>query len=211
MKTWIKTCGLLAGLAATVMASAPGFAASAYTYTYTGPDFTGQTAHLVITLTVPNPLAPSTTYSGLPTGTTNATIAVAGATGVGAFSLPIGTFAVSTDGGGNIASWFILADSNVASGPAPLTDIDHQAYSINTLSTTVPIPGGITGHFAYDQATVVDFYSTCAGVPGCVLAGNGQPYVSAYGGIVNPAAGTWKASAGSGHKHGGGGEDSGKN
>ena len=53
------------------------------------------------------------------------------------------------------------------------------------------IPGAtglVNGHIAYDQATETYFYSSCAGAPaGCTLAGNGQPYVGTYGGIINPA------------------------
>ena len=53
------------------------------------------------------------------------------------------------------------------------------------------IPGAtglVNGHIAYDQATETYFYSSCVGAPaGCTLAGNGQPYVGTYGGIINPA------------------------
>jgi len=182
-----------AALAAPVASQAG--AASAYTYTYSGPQFTGGTAHLAIALTVPAKLTPSTTYSGLPPGTTGATITVTTNTGATVFSVPLQTFAVSTDSAGNIASWFLFSDSNNLTTTFPAVGTDHQAYSINTLSTTVPIPGGVTGHYAYDQATIIIDYASCVGVSGCQLAGNGQPYVEPFAGIVNPASGTWKVTS----------------
>ncbi|MFX8565859.1 hypothetical protein ABTL91_20115, partial [Acinetobacter baumannii] len=54
--------------------------------------------------------------------------------------------------------------------------------------------GLVTGAYDYDQATQTTFYSSCSGIPGCTLAGNGQPYIGNYSGIINPSntsAGNW--------------------
>jgi hypothetical protein len=57
----------------------------------------------------------------------------------------------------------------------------------------VPLPGPISQRVAYDQSTVIDFYASCVGVPGCNLTGNGQPYVYRFDAITpNPdSLGSW--------------------
>jgi hypothetical protein len=66
--------------------------------------------------------------------------------------------------------------------------------TINSLSTAVPIPQPLTTQrYAYDQSTIVDFYVSCVGVPGCNLAGDGQPFVYRFDAITfNPdSLGSW--------------------
>jgi hypothetical protein len=62
--------------------------------------------------------------------------------------------------------------------------------------------GLVTGPYAYDQATETQFYASCATAPaGCTFAGNGQPYVGVYSGIINPSKTSgswWTTSAGPG-------------
>jgi hypothetical protein len=92
-----------------------------------------------------------------------------------------------------IDAWYIWANASNLTGAAPtMTGTDYQSYTMNTMAF-IPgsdIPGAVglvTGHYNYDQATETTFYASCSGVPGCTLAGNGQPYVGNYGGIINPA------------------------
>ena len=83
-------------------------------------------------------------------------------------------------------------------GNAPtMTGRDTQAYTINSLSTAVPFPGAFTQRVAYEQSTIVDFYASCVGVPGCNLAGNGQPFVYRFDAITfNPdSLGSWTVTA----------------
>jgi hypothetical protein len=101
---------------------------------------------------------------------------------------------VNTDSSGTIRAWYIFSEMSALFGIAPtITGRDIQAYTINSLSTAVPIPGTVTQRLAYDQSSVVDFYASCVGVPGCNLAGNGQPYVSRLDAITpNPdSLGSW--------------------
>jgi hypothetical protein len=71
--------------------------------------------------------------------------------------------------------------------------VTSQAYTINSLSSAVPFPGAFTQRLAYEQATIVDFYASCVGVPGCSLTGNGQPYVFRFAAATpNPdSLGSW--------------------
>ena len=170
-------------------------AQAATTYTYTGPTFTGGTDHVSVSFTTAAPLAPSTSYLDPATaGVTASSVSVVGPTGpLLNFTLPVTTFQVHTDAVGAIDSWFIFGDLNTLAGTAPtMTGTDWQAYTMNTL---VFIPGSdiggvglVTGPYDYDQATKTTFYTSCTGAPaGCTLAGNGQPYVGNYSGIINPS------------------------
>ena len=87
-----------------------------------------------------------------------------------------------------IDAWYIAGDVSSLTGAVPTqAGVFYQAYTTNTLAF-VPgsdVPGAVglaTGGFASDQATKTSFYASCAGVPGCTLAVNGQPYASSYGG-----------------------------
>jgi hypothetical protein len=73
----------------------------------------------------------------------------------------------------------------------------RQAYTINSLSSAVPFPGAFNQRLAYDQSTIVDFYASFVGVPGCNLAGNDQPFVYRFDAITpNPESlGSWTVSA----------------
>jgi hypothetical protein len=174
--------------------------ADTYTYNYVGPTFTGSTDHVAVTFTTSAPLAPSTSYlSAADAGVISGAVTVVGATGVvSGFTLPLSTFQVHTDATASIGipgidAWFVLGDASNLSGTSPtMTGTDFQSYTMNTM-TFIPgsdIPGAtglVTGHYNYDQATETTFYASCTGIAGCTLAGNGQPYVGNYSGIINPA------------------------
>lgn len=174
--------------------------ADTYTYNYVGPTFTGRTDHVAVTFTTSAPLAPSTSYlSAADAGVISGAVTVVGPVGVvSGFTLPLSTFQVHTDatasiGNPGIDAWFVLGDASSLSGTSPtMTGTDFQSYTMNTM-TFIPgsdIPGAtglVTGHYNYDQATETTFYASCTGVTGCTLAGNGQPYVGNYSGIINPA------------------------
>ncbi len=174
--------------------------ADTYTYNYVGPTFTGGTDHVAVTFTTSAPLAPSTSYlSGADAGVISGAVTVVGPTGVvSGFTLPLSTFQVHTDATASISNpgidaWFVLGDASNLSGTSQtMTGTHFQAYTMNTM-TFIPgsdIPGAtglVTGHYNYDQATETTFYASCTGIAGCTLAGNGQPYVGNYSGIVNPA------------------------
>lgn len=175
-----------------------GFAAQAapVTYTYTGPNFVSRSEHLVVSFTTSAPLAANRSYlSQADAGVTTSAVQVFGSGGqVANFNLPVTTLQVHTNGAGAIDSWFIFGDFNSLTGLAPtMTGVDRQAYTMNTMAyipgTGVPgAVGLVTGHYMYDQATETQFYPSCSGAPsGCTLAGNGQPYVSVFGGIINPS------------------------
>jgi hypothetical protein len=192
----------LISIIACLLLAVPAFAAT--TYTYDGPTFAGGTDHVSVTFTTNAPLAPSTSYMSLAAaGVTSSSISAVGPSGVlTGFILPITTFQIHTDSAGNIDAWFIFGEKKNLSGVSPtMTGTDWQAYTMNTL---VFIPGTgvpgvnqstlVTGHYNYDQATRVTFYSSCTSAPaGCTLAGNGQPYVGEYSGIINPSNtnGSW--------------------
>ena len=176
-------------------------AANTYTYTYNGPTFLGGTDHVSVSFTTGAPLAPSTSYlNQTSAGVTASSVSVVGPTGpLVNFTLPVTTFQVHTDAVGAIDSWYIFGEfKTLAGAPPTMTGTDWQAYTMNTL---VFIPGSdiggtglVTGHYDYDQATETTFYASCTGAPaGCTLAGNGQPYVGNYSGIINPSntSGSW--------------------
>lgn len=187
---------------AVVALFAPAQAATNYTYTYNGPTFTGGTDHVAVSFTTAAPLAPSTSYlDQVSASVTASSVSVVGPNGpLVNFTLPVTTFQVHTDAAGAIDSWFVFGDFNNLAGSAPtMTGTDWQAYTMNTL-VFIPgsdIPGAVglvTGQYDYDQATETTFYTSCSGAPaGCTLAGNGQPYVSNYSGIINPSntSGAW--------------------
>ncbi|MDD5271199.1 MAG: Ig domain-containing protein [Methylovulum sp.] len=173
-------------------------------YTYNGPNFTGLGDHLSISFATSTPLLPSKSYiTQASANVVSGYVSVLNANGiVPGLNVPIETFQVHTDSAGNIDAWDILGGSNNLTGQAPtMQGTDTQAYSMNTL-VFIPgsdIPGAIglvTGAYNYEQATIINFYSSCANAPvgaNCTLAGNGQPYASSYGGIINPAHtdGSW--------------------
>lgn len=172
------------------------------TYTYDGPAFAGSTDHLSVTFTTTAPLAASTSYIDQTTaGVIAGSVSVVGPNGpLTNFILPITSFQVHTDTNGAIDSWYIAGDYNTLVGTDPtMTGTDWQAYTMNTLAF-IPgsdIPGAVglvTGNYDYDQGTETTFYTSCNGAPsGCTLAGNGQPYVGNYSGIINPSNtnGSW--------------------
>jgi hypothetical protein len=171
-------------------------AQASVTYTYTAPllnDFpTGNTTTLSIDFTTAAPLSPSTVYTAPPADTLASAMTVSSTYALGNFTLPLQIFEVNTNSTGAIAAWYIWTDVNTLVGTPPtMTGRDTGAYTINSLSVAVPIPQGVTGRYDYEQATVTDFYASCAGVPGCVLAGDGQPYVGRFSAITNPSLGAW--------------------
>ncbi len=195
LKTFIASVAVLA-------LSISAQAATTYTYTYNGPTFSGGTDHVSVSFTTGAPLAPSTSYiDQTSAGVSASSVSVVGPTGpLVNFTLPVTTFQVHTDATGAIDSWFIFGDFNTLAGTAPtMTGTDWQAYTMNTL-VFIPgsdIPGAVglvTGNYDYDQGTETTFYASCTGAPaGCTLAGNGQPYVGNYSGIINPSntSGAW--------------------
>jgi hypothetical protein len=188
----------LAALITIAATSLAGAAKASVTYTYTAPLLDvyppGNSATLTVEFTTGVPLSPGTVYTALPADTLASTMTVSSTHGLGNFTLPVQIFDLNTDSAGTIAAWFIWSDVNTLLGiPPTMTGRgrDTQAYTINSLSDAVPFPPGVSLPVNYDQATVTDFYTSCAGVPGCVLAGDGQPYVSRFSGITNPSVGTW--------------------
>lgn len=177
--------------------------ADTYTYKYVGPSFTGKTDHVEVTFTTSAPLAPSTSYLHLAdAGVISGAVTVVGPNGVvSGFTLPITWFQVHTNATASatvpgIDSWDVMGEAKSLTGTAPaMSGTDFQAYTMNTM-LFIPgsdIPGAtslVTGHYNYDQGTEVTFYSTyseCLLHAGCSVAGNGQPYVGNYSGIVNPS------------------------
>jgi hypothetical protein len=174
--------------------------ADTFTYTYTAPllfssDPGGNNSTLTIEFTTVAPLAPSTVYTALPGDTLSSSFTVSSAYSLGNYTMPMQTFEVNTDSAGTIAAWYIFSEvrSTLVGIPPTMTGRDIQAYTINSLSTAVPMPQPLTQSLAYDQATIVDFYASCVGVPGCTLAGDGQPYVYRFDAITpNPdSLGSW--------------------
>ena len=181
--------------------------ADTYTYNYVGPTFTGSTDHVAVTFTTSAPLAAAKSYlSAADAGVISGGVTVVGPNGaVSGFTLPLSTFQIHTDttAGATVPgvdSWFVLGDASNLAGTAPtMTGVHFQSYTMTTMAF-IPgsdIPGAIglvTGHYNYDQATETTFYASCSGIPGCTLAGNAQPYVGNYSGIINPSgtsAGNW--------------------
>lgn len=161
------------------------------TYTYKGPNFFGSTDHVEIQFQTAQPLPPSTNYlSAAAAGVLPNTgkLIVTGANGVvPGFTLPLTNFFIHTNAKGQIDSWHILGDINPTSSGTSLSGTHWQAYSMNSRAYVIP-GSGVTGTYDYDQGTRTTFYSTCTGAPaGCTLAGNGQPYVGEYSGIINPS------------------------
>ena len=192
--------GLVALVATALIAASGHSLADTYTYTYAGPAFTGGTDHVEVTFTTGTPLAPSTSYmSATDAGVISGAVTVVGPYGVvSGFTLAFTTFELHTAAGAGVPSaaidaWFVMGDASNLGGTSPaMTGTHFQSYTMNTM-LFIPgsdVPGAtnvVTGHYNYDQATETTFYASCSGVPGCTLAGNGQPYVSDYSGIVNPS------------------------
>lgn len=185
-------------LAGALLLSSVAAQADTYTYHYAGPTFLGGSDHVEITFTTSAPLPTAksllnTTAAGVLTGS----VTVAGPSG-SVYSLPISTFQLHTNSAASsgvpgIDAWFVIGDISQLTGLAPtMTGVHTQAYTMNTM-TFIPgsdiagATGLVTGHYAYDQATQTTFYSSCSGITGCQLAGNGQPYVGNYSGIINPS------------------------
>jgi hypothetical protein len=174
--------------------------ADTYTYNYVGPTFVGSSDRVGITFTTSAPLVPAMSYlSAADAGVISGAVTVTGPSGVvSGFTLPINTFQIHTNATASmttpgIDAWFAMGDASNLTGTSPsMTGTDFQAYTMNTMAF---IPGSdiqgatglVTGHYNYDQATETTFYASCSGIPGCTLAGNGQPYVGNYSGIINPA------------------------
>ena len=189
----MKTLRILALLGLTIAAQAN----AATTYTYKGPNLFGLSDSLVVSFTTSKPLAKSTSYlTPAAAGVTQGSISVVDAKGVAlaGFSLPLFNLQVHTDTTGAIDSWFIVGNGINYVGTAPtMSGSFYQVYTMNTLKF-IPgsdIPGSVglvTGPYDYDQATETTYYTTCANAPvGCTLAGNGQPYVSNFGSLINPS------------------------
>jgi hypothetical protein len=172
-------------------------------YTYTAPllfsnEPGGNNSTLTIEFTTAAPLAASTIYTALPGDTLSSSVTVSSAYTLGNYTLPMQLFEVNTDSAGTIAAWYIFSEANTTLGiPPTMTGRDIQAYTINSLSTAVPMPQPVNQPLAYDQATIVDFFASCVGVPGCTLAGNDQPYVYRFDAITpNPdSLGSWTVTA----------------
>lgn len=195
--------GLLAALTlgACLPAATPaGAATTVYNYTYSGPAFAGNSGNISVTLSLTSLLKVSTVYSGLPAGTVSATIKVTSPTAAGNFSLPVQTFAISTDAGGRITDWAIAADANNLGKQVPSEGSDHFASTVNTLSQSAALPRPGLSRIASDQASVTIYYESCAGILWCKVS-NGQPYVAVFNGAVSNATGSWtvtKSTAGGG-------------
>lgn len=201
---------LIQGLAVLALSVGVSAQAASTTYTYQGPAFVSGADHLLVSFTTQAPLAANRSYlSQADAQVTSSTVKVVGASGaqVGSFNLPVTTFQVHTNASGQIDSWFIFGGFNTLSGQAPrMSGTDRQAYTMNTLvfipGSDVPGASGlVTGPYDYDQATETQFYPSCSGAPaGCALAGNGQPYVGTYSGIINPSrtSGSWWTVSGGG-------------
>src|SRR5512140_156300 len=193
------------GLAAAALGLGASLAAQAdtYTYKYVGPAFVGKTDHVEVTFTTSAPLAPSKSYlHPADAGVISSSVTVVGANGVvGGFTLPMSWFQSHTNATASatvpgIDSWDVMGDASNLTGTAPAMSGTHfQAYTMNTMAF-IPgsdIPGAtslVTGHYNYDQGTETTFYSTyaeCSLYAGCSIAGNGQPYVGNYSGIINPS------------------------
>jgi hypothetical protein len=174
--------------------------ADTYTYKYVGPTFRGGTDHVEVAFTTSTPLAPSKSFiDQVSANVITGGLSVVGPNGVVAgMQLPLSTFQIHTNSTASatvpgIDSWDLLGDISNLSGLAPtMTGVHYQAYTMNTLAF-IPgsdIPGAVglvTGPYDYDQGTITTFYASCAGVAGCALAGNGQPYAGNYSGIINPS------------------------
>ncbi|MFN4328844.1 MAG: Ig domain-containing protein [Limnobacter sp.] len=173
-----------------------------YTYTYKGPNFSSNTDHVEVVFTTSAPLTPSTKYTDVSqAGIISAAtyVITANGTPVAGFNgLPVtgGNFMLNTDATASatnpgIESWHIFGGANNLQGSSPtMTGSDYQAYSMNSLKS---IPGSVTGPYAYDQGTVTTYYTSCNGVAGCQLAGNGQPYTTGYAArtTVNSSSANW--------------------
>ena len=201
--TW-RPARLALVVLASITASSLSVQAASVTYTYTGPLLIsnqpgGNNSTLTIQFTTAAPLVSSTVYTTLPGDTLSSTLTVSSAYTLGNFTLPIQTFNVNTDSAGTIRAWYIVSEMSNLLGNAPtMTGRDIQAYTINSLSTAVPVPQVLNGlRTAHDQATIVDFYASCGGVPGCDLAGNGQPFVYRFDAITpSPdSLGSWTVTA----------------
>ena len=182
-------------------------AEAATTYTYAGSSFAALNGAIVVSFTTTQPLTASTSYlSTSSAGVTQGSLSVVDANGgvLPGFALPLSMFQVHTNTKGAIDSWFILGDGINYTGIAPIMSGPFwQAYTMNTLAF-IPgsdIPGAVglvTGPYDYDQATETTYYTACAAAPaGCVLAGDGQPYLNNYSGIINPSnttAANWTVS-----------------
>ena len=187
-------------IAALLLLGATAARADTYTYTYTGPGFATASDHVVLTFTTATPLQPSRSYlSAADAGVISGVVTVVGTNGlVSGFTLPITTFQLHTNatagtGTPGIDAWFVMGDASNLTGTSPtMTGTHFQAYTMNTMtfipgSDVVGATGLVTGHYNYDQATETTFYTSCTGIAGCQLAGNGQPYVGNYSGILNPS------------------------
>ena len=203
-------------LAAAAAALGASLAAGAdtYTYKYVGPAFIGTGDHVEASFTTSAPLAPSKSYLSLAdAGVISGAVTVVGANGVvSGFTLPVTWFQIHTNATASasvpgIDSWDVMGEAKSLSGTAPaMSGIDFQAYTMNTMAF-IPgsdVPGAtslVTGHYNYDQGTETTFYSTyseCMLYPRCSVAGNGQPYVGNYSGIINPSntsAASWTLTA----------------
>eukprot|EP00899_Mesostigma_viride_P008428 jgi/Mesvir1/17587/Mv08820-RA.1 len=189
--------GMVLLLAAALLCSAAALvAANSYTYTYVGPKFTVGTDHLEVSFTTSAPLAPSKSYlAKVDASVVAGSIKVMGPNGlVSGLNLALTTFQVHTDATASasthgIDSWFMMGDFTAVTGT---TRVNYQAYTMNSM-LFIPgsdIPGAIgliTGHYNYDQATIISFYPSCTGIPGCQVGGSGQAYVGNYSAIINPA------------------------
>jgi hypothetical protein len=186
--------------AALTLGTAVSAQADTYTYNYVGPTFTGGTDHVAATFTVSTPLAPGKSYlKAADAGVISAAVTVVGPNGVvSGFTLPVTAFQIHTNATASatvpgIDAWFVMGDASNLAGTSPsMTGTHFQSYTMNTMAfipgSDIPGATGLaTGHYNYDQATEITFYTSCSGIPGCSLAGNGQPYVGNYSDIINPA------------------------
>ncbi|MGO9674158.1 MAG: Ig domain-containing protein [Methylocella sp.] len=188
------------GAAAAAFLATSAAYADTYTYKYVGPSFAGGTDHIEISFTTSAPLAVSKSYlTPAEASVISGTVNVVGPSGnVAGFPIPLFNLEIHTNATANktvpgIDSWFIVGDLSSLTGVAPAqTGAFYQAYTMNTLAF-IPgsdVPGAVglvTGAYDYDQATETNYYASCSGVPGCTLAGNGQPYAGNYSGIINPS------------------------
>lgn len=176
-----------------------GMSVQAADFVYMGPVFPAYAAtqdHIEIRFSTAAPLAANTSYMSLAeAGATQSSVRViSGGLPLANMSLPVATFQLHTDGSGRIDAWFILGDYSGVTGQSPtMTGPHRQVYSMNTMafipgSDRPGAPGTVTGHYNYDQATDIQFVTTCVGAPpDCSRAADGQPYYGVYTALINPS------------------------
>ncbi len=174
----------LAIFAAVCLLGIDGTSQAAVTYTYTDSLVAvvplGTSTTLTVEFTTAEPLSPATAYTELPADTLTSNLTVSSTYPLGNFTLPVKIFQLDTNSAGTITDWYIWSDmNNLVGGPPIWTGRDTNAYTESYVDN--------------DQATIVDYYASCAGVPGCT--DYGQPHVFRFAAQTMPSLGTWTVTA----------------